>query len=303
MLILGALPFVLWRLYEAGRAFRILLLAIALSCYFVVVRPFSTEFLEAGSIKTATFSVNYLATQLPQYLSAWFNTQSFGPTLLLLLLVTSISIFNNSTISKEGIVCLGFAIGFLALYGLHYRSSYFVLTGEISEFDTYRYSNNFFFLLVVATTAFLHGILRKIESVAASIIPAALLVFYPFGVLNSYGLGNELREEEQRTRIQPVMRATEAIRSEISGAEQAVLISATPIVAKLSNEHDRNIVHGEYREDDIVGAMPGYKTYYLLTDNSYTRFRDRLEEDIEIVRKSCDVEGFVLVRIVNRCRL
>ena len=99
----------------------------------IIINPFFTEGLESQSIKNPTFSLNYIAFQLPTYLYSLIVLKGFLLITMCLFLIRY---------NKKSIYLLVLWLGFIILYSFHYRSRYAVASEKIEIFDTYRYIVN-----------------------------------------------------------------------------------------------------------------------------------------------------------------
>lgn len=160
----------------------ILLFVLFFTIQFII-NPFFTEGLESISINNPTFSIKYLAFQLPTYLYSLIAYKGF---LLLTVCLVLLKFSNKSA------YLLVLWLGFIIFYSIHYRSRYAVSLGKIELFDTYRY--------VVNTVPLLFGVIifSKIKSFftlrnwTLSIIPITSILFF----YNSLSTFNDFVEDE-----------------------------------------------------------------------------------------------------------
>jgi hypothetical protein len=134
----------------------------------IVINPFFTEGLESQSIKNPTFSLNYIAFQLPTYLYSLIVVKGFLLNTMCLLLIKY---------NKKSIYLLVLWLGFIILYSFHYRSRYAVASEEIEIFDTYRYLVNtipILFAVLIFSEFLTFG---KFKILAIGVIPILSLFF------------------------------------------------------------------------------------------------------------------------------
>lgn len=122
--------------------FKIVLPIVLFITIQIMINPFFTEGLESQSIKNPTFSLKYIAFQLPTYLYSLIVVKGFLLITMCLFLIRY---------NKKSLYLLIVWLGFIILYSFHYRSRYAVASGEIAIFDTYRY--------IVNTIPILFGVL------------------------------------------------------------------------------------------------------------------------------------------------
>jgi hypothetical protein len=127
-----------------------------------VINPFFTEGLESQSIKNPTFSLNYIAFQLPTYLYSLIVVKGFLLITMCLFLITY---------NKKSSYLLVLWLGFIILYSFHYRSRYAVTSEEIEIFDTYRYLVNTIPILFAVLIFSEFRSFGKFDKLAIGIIP------------------------------------------------------------------------------------------------------------------------------------
>lgn len=267
MVLLVILPFVVYRLYDEKSFRLILIVGVSLATYFVGVEPFSTEYLEAQSIQTSTFSVSYLFVQLPAYLSAFLKFKFFGAGLVFLILTMIWIGYKRLQLSFESLLSLGLFILFLAIYCLHYRSRYFVLSMEMSDFETFRYANNFYFLLILAVGFNLRTIWMSMEPKKRleKIVAVLFGVIFVFSIPFSLNLRNDLQSGEFQTRILPLLESQKIISEISAGGQPEVLITDIPLVGRMLEEDEFSLLIHEFNaENDYLSYSDKNRLYFLI---------------------------------------
>ncbi len=266
MVLLSVLPFIGYRLVKHRGYWWISVLGVALSLYFVFVKPFSTEFLEASSIQASTFSFSYLLVQLPTYVAAFFKPQLYGVAFWILSLLVIFLIRNRSLPKPESLAVLGVFLGYLAIYSLHYRSRYFVLSMEMTDFETFRYANNFFFLIPLFIGMNLKPIVevwcKKFE---LKYLTSILVIIFFVSVYFSQAIRTDFQVEEFQTRILPLLAANKLIR-ELSDSElRPVLVTDLPIVGKMLEANEFSVFVQEFQtEHDYAQYIDKDLLYFLV---------------------------------------
>lgn len=296
MVLLMLAPLIVARLNVVSYRFWILVLTVCLALYFIFVRPFSTEYLEAESIETNTFSISYLLVQLPVYLKALLNFKYFGLSLFLLISTFSLLAYRRITPSIESIITLFLLLAFIGLYCLHYRSRYFVASMEMSVFETFRYANNFYFLITLIVSLNVNTLMEGF------VIPkwnwffgATILVLLSIGIQFSQLLRSDLQKGEFDSRIYPLIAANNLILTSRDIQSDPVLVTDISLVARMMREDDFYLKINEFKtsrdymtmttEEEIYFLLPedvaensfgdlaNFKILPLRTDSDYTLFQ------------------------------
>ena len=274
MVLLSIIPFFVFKLLSQKSHQWFAFVAVALVLYFVGVDPFSTEFIEAEELQTSTFSLSYFYVQLPIYIEAWLNPQLYGISFWCLLISFPLLIYKKAVPSNESIVAFGLLVGYLAIYCLHYRSRYFVLSMELSYFETFRYSNNFYFLIALLVGLNLHNIWGEgfPKPLGAKLVTLFFILF-TISCYYTYNFRELFHEEEVRTRIQPILSANLAVKKLHSAESAAILITDIPLVAKMLDEDEFDLLVRNFRYQDKPEQFTHKeRIYFLLPEEKANQF-------------------------------
>ncbi|PCI54485.1 MAG: hypothetical protein COB36_09975 [Alphaproteobacteria bacterium] len=296
MVLLMFCPLIVARLNAVSYRFWILVLAVFLALYFIFVSPFSTEYLEADSIETNTFSISYLLVQFPVYLKALLTFKYFGVSLFLLITSFLLLAYRRITPSIESMITLLLLLAFIGLYCLHYRSRYFVISMEMSAFETFRYANNFYFLITLIVSLNVNSLLKGFDVPKWNWpLGIIVLVLLGFGIQFSQLLRSDLQKGEFDSRIYPLIAANTLILTSGNIQGDPVLVTDISLVARMMREDDFYLKVSEFdvRKDymtmtteediffllpenlakNIFGDLANFRILPLRTDSDYTLFQ------------------------------
>lgn len=107
---------------------------------------FSTETTEAIDIKSSTFSISFFIKLFPCFAKALFTFSYFSISFWLFIIL-SITQLSRKFYSEKIVSIIVLFILYLGLYTFHYRGYFFVMYDELSSFESFRYINNFYYLI------------------------------------------------------------------------------------------------------------------------------------------------------------
>ena len=269
MVLLIFAPFIVAKLNAVRYRVWILVLTACLALYFVLVRPFSTEYLEADSIKANTFSISYLLIQFPVYLKALLNFKYFGLSLLLLLSTYLLLAYRRITPSIESLTSLFLLAAFIGLYCLHYRSRYFVASMEMSVFETFRYANNFYFLITLVVAFNVNSLIEKVSLPRWKFpLGFAVTILLGFGISFSQLLRADLQKGEFDTRIFPLIAANNLILTSGDFQGDPVLVTDISLVARMMRNSEFYIKVSQFEaRKDYMTMATDEDIFFLLPEN------------------------------------
>ena len=124
-------------------------ISITLLYLLIVHNIFSTETTEAVDISRSTFSIDYFIKLFPCFVKAFFTFSYFSVALWILIVICFMQFFHKTRNDKVVPICILFFL-YLGLYTFHYRGYFFIKYDELSSFDSFRYINNFYYLIPLA---------------------------------------------------------------------------------------------------------------------------------------------------------
>jgi hypothetical protein len=150
--------------------------------------------------------------------------------------------------TPESRVVMAVFLSYLVIYCLHYRSRYFVLSMEMSDFETFRYANNFFYLIplfiglnlrLLVVNCYPKYDLRKLTW--------PFIVVLAVSIFPSQTIRAALQPEEFNTRILPLLTADRLIRAIDDSDLDPVLVTDIPVVGKMLYENEFSVFVQEYQ--------------------------------------------------------
>jgi hypothetical protein len=243
-----------------------------LALFFIVtIDVAETIRAEIPDVDGFPFAPRFIAKLLPYFLSTLADPELF----LGLSIFIPIAIYHAATrIQKDPNAAYPIILfsAYLLIYSLHYRSYYFIRTGEVVEFDTYRYLVHIvpFYCLTVA-----YGITYSFQRLSLSIKPSVLsrravitsLVFA--GLALSTIQSNKLRirygELERETRLESV----DAVLSETKGVSFTYAILTDDVLLyQIRGEGsefliDSRMINTDRRLDNLVQILSSREVFYV----------------------------------------
>lgn len=261
MVLFISLPFFFRRIIAQKAYSTMALFVLIIGLYFSWIKPFSTEFIEAKEIEHSTFSFAYLRAQIPTYLFSFVTFKYYGYLFITFILSVISLIVKKRNISYESIgIALLFFV-FLGIYGLHYRSRFFVESMEIGAFETFRYTNNFFALLALFIGLNLKDIALIFNGFLIKRIAfLGIITIFFFAVYQSNLLRLSFSKEEQIVRIHPIKKANRFIEG-----ENAILVTNLPLIAKM-NTTNNFLIH-EFNTSNNYNSLNEFNALYFLLPN------------------------------------
>lgn len=222
---------------------KLLKLGVLLStfCFFLlwILQVFLTEQQYSDDIQNPTFSLIYLWDNTIALIRALFTYKLWGVSGFLLIFALTTYLFYN----RKNLIVNTSAI-FLALYYLitflHYRHYNYLLTGQVTPFETLRYTTTFFPLLTFFITHNLHTLVSQFKVKFSLIIG---LVFIPFLILQTIKTRKEFSNDEAFSRIDPALEVLKFYR------EGDLIIADFPIVIKNYASEETMVADIRYIKD------------------------------------------------------
>lgn len=107
---------------------------------------FSTETTEAIDIESSTFSLTFFVKLFPCFIEALFTFSYFSISFWLFVILCMTQ-FSRKFYSEKIVSIIVLFVLYLGLYTFHYRGYFFVMYDELSSFESFRYLNNFYYLI------------------------------------------------------------------------------------------------------------------------------------------------------------
>lgn len=246
-------------------------LLLIVCIYFLSVQNvFDIEKIESQDIENSTFSIRYLSILFPAFIKAMFSFEAFSLVLTATIAWLIYFFFRNKRMSLEIIFPFTLFFAYLLLYTSHYRGYFFIKEGHISSFETYRYINNFFYLLPIMFLPLRSKLVKPIKF----IVCIALV----FSLYNTYSLRFKMSETEYRERFKVAEMVSTYIQANSS---KSVLICENILLYQ--NICDDNFNVCDIRLYDKLDKNNQTDYYLLLSDLNYLKERYSLNIDLHDV--------------------
>lgn len=119
--------------------------------FFSIQNVLEIEKIESADIGMPTFSISYFIRLFPVFVKSLLSPFAFSICILVCIYILGLHLFKQRKITKQTIYPIVLFLMYLLLYSSHYRGWFFIQGTNVNEFETYRYINNFYFLLIVST--------------------------------------------------------------------------------------------------------------------------------------------------------
>ena len=190
---------------------------------------FNIEQIEANDIAASTFSLGHFIQLFPIFVKALFSINYFSISVYILI-ISIFFIWKDLDIwSLIFIVLFGV---YLFLYSFHYRGYFFVKYDDVSVFDTFRYINNFYYLLPLIVSP----VLCKLQL----IFNKKMILFLPCIVILSFSLITTINLRKKFSNIETENRfhTANAVYEYLKTENNAVLITENILLYQMISKND-----------------------------------------------------------------
>jgi hypothetical protein len=245
---------------------------VLLALFFIVtIDVTETIRAEIPDVEGFPFAPRFIAKLLPYFLSTLADTKLF----LGLSIFIPIAIYPAVTrIHKDPNIAYPIALfsAYLLIYSLHYRSYYFIRTGEVTEFDTYRYLVHIvpFYCLTVAygmnySFQMLSLSVKKGVWSARAVMVSLDLAGLALSTIQSNKLRIQYSEIERETRLESV----DAVLSETKRVNSPYAILTDDVLLyQIRGEGsefliDSRMINSAQRLDNLVQILKNREVFYV----------------------------------------
>ena len=215
------------------------------------------------------FSWSFLRTMFPLFAKSYLSLTWYvgGGIFVLLGIVASLRSRNRS------MYVTGLFVAFLLLYASHVRSYYQLKIGDVTQFDTLRYSMNLaglWSILAGLGFSWFISLLRDLRfpTVIAKQSKVILWFWVAAYVLTSWVLGNRLKEDmveqEYAVRIKP---ASSALQFVSAGPSNTFVITLEPLIIQMLARDPVNVIDLNYISaglvNDLSSRCPNIRLLYI----------------------------------------
>jgi hypothetical protein len=213
---------------------------------------FNIEANESGDIGKRTFALSYFMINFKALVIAIISLDYWGITGVLLLFCLLFH-YKNKNRNEFGTYCILLFSLYIAIYSTHYRSYYQVLYNNYDAFETLRYSNNYFPIVVL----FIASNIFFLKNINRLLLYPLVLLF----VANSINSRIYLNTQEYKSRIEPIFETLKIAQN------YDIIITDIPIIFHCFVS-ERQIILDTYRVDEsmirnIKLNNLGRKIYFL----------------------------------------
>lgn len=258
------------------------LLAYAIICIFYLLflqNVFAIESIESQDIGNSTFRFEYFIALAPYFLQSLLSMENFS-ILGYIFIALLVPLLQKECFMRTALLSL--FIAYFLLYSSHYRGYFFVKYDEISLFETFRYLNNFFYIIPLLISAYIIEKLstekitiKKIKYVYCSVILLAL-----FSLFTTFSLRNEYSQLEYDMRIESTQTIVDSLNSK---HEKYWIVTETPLVYQNLYTSDIQLYDMALYNENFFKAQD-IPVYMELKTNSITYLKERYVVDIDLSR-------------------
>lgn len=264
---------------EIFRGIRYVPFLILTCIYFLFIQNvFSIEAIESNDIEDSTFSLRYTVILLPAFVKSLLNIETFSIVFAVSILWIICVMIRKYEIKFNLIFLFVLFMAYLILYSSHYRGYFFVKEKNVASFETYRYINNFFYLLPAMFVYLKCKCLKPIK-----ILVCIALVF---SLYNTYSLRHKLSEIEYQERFEEAQKVSEYI---LTMSSSSVLVCENILLYQNICGDDFNVCDIRLYEKLNVGNK--VDCYLLLSDMDYLKERYSLNIDLNDFHPVMSLKG------------
>ncbi len=263
-----------------------ILAGVLLIFYTYYIKLNYTDIVERADIGYSTFHLRFFGAIFPMFLKAFFKAHWF----FIFPYFAILGMFLIFSKIKRYITFLypaAFLFSFLLIYSLHYRSYAFIKYGDINEFATLRYINNFFpfYCIFSGVVFFKFYEIIKFRNLRTKVFLTKLciIISIAFLIFQSQKLKLQFSNIELRERITPIKEA-------LKFADNAIIITSEPLLFQIfGNDRVRIIelscIGKIMQKEDIVKIIRRNNILYLETIPYEDYSKDiRIQPAIDILK-------------------
>lgn len=249
--------------------------AIIIIIYFSACHNvFDIERIESKDIGQPTFSIQNFISAFPVYIKSLFSINSFSIISYLYVGYMILHAVKYRRITKEILFTSLLFFSFIVLYSSHYRGYFYTKGEQLSFFETYRYINNFFYLIPLSFSYiyFQEKYFRCFMSI--------LVILSIFSFCITLKLRNDFSQLEDNMRFNEVKIISDYIKNDSPSDKIPMLISENILLYQ--NKCDDNFNICDITQiDQLVFDTDKYSYYCLLSDKEYLKERYNIEIDMQ----------------------
>lgn len=283
-LALGVIPILEWG-YTACKTKKIPSIKVALKqiapfgiiiiiYFFACQNVFDIERIESKDIGQPTFSIQNFISAFPVYIKSLFSINSFSIISYLYVGCIILHSVKHRRIIKEILFTSLLFFSFIILYSSHYRGYFYTQGEQLSLFETYRYINNFFYLIPLSFSY------KYFQEKHFSFFMSILFILSIFSFYTTFNLRNNLSQLEGKMRFNEVEIISDYIKNDSDSDKIPMLISENILLFQNMCDDNFNICDIT-QIDQLVLDTDKYRYYCLLSDPKYLKERYNIEIDMQ----------------------
>lgn len=249
--------------------------AIIVIIYFVVCQNvFDIERIESKDIGQPTFSIQNFISAFPVYVKSLLSINSFSIISYLCVGCMILYTVKHRRITKEILFTSLLLFSFIVLYSSHYRGYFYTKGEQLSFFETYRYINNFFYLIPLSFS-YTYFQEKRFRSFMLILVLLSIFSFY-----TTFKLRNDFSQLEDKMRFDEVAIISDYIKNNSESDKIPMFISENILLYQ--NVCDDNFNVCDITQiDQLVFNTNKYSYYCLLSDKEYLKERYNVEMDMQ----------------------
>lgn len=250
--------------------FAIIVIFYILVCQNVI----DIERIESKDIGRLTFSIQNFISTFPVYVKSLLSINAFSIISYLYIGCMVLYTIKHRRITKEILLTsLLFSI-FIVLYSSHYRGYFYTKGEQLSYFDTYRYINNFFYLMPLSFS-YMYFQEKRFRTLIPILVLLSIFSFY-----TTLKLRYDYSQLEVKIRFNEVAIISDYINNKSESDKIPMLISENILLYQ--NVCDDNFNVCDITQiDQLVFDTHKYSYYCLLSDKEYLKERYNIEIDMQ----------------------
>lgn len=243
--------------------------------YFLMIQNvLEIERIEATDIGMPTFSITYFVRLFPVFVKSLLSPLAFSISILVCLSILGWHLFRKKKITKHIIYPVILFFMYLLLYSSHYRGWFFIQGDKVSEFETYRYINNFYYLFIVPI-----GGICCFQSKKVILVLLLLLGFSFYETRESRKYYSEIEQECRFCEVNEVLDFIKGNESK----DSIMLICDNILLYQNQCPDDFSIC--DSRNINMLEMKDGYKYFFVASDLNYLQQRYGVNIDVSKFEK------------------
>ncbi len=241
--------------------------------FFACQNVFDIERIESKDIGQPTFSIQNFISAFPVYVKSLLSINSFSITSYLYVGCMILHIAKYRRITKEILFISLLFLSYIFLYSSHYRGYFYTKGEQVSFFETYRYINNFFYLIPLSFS-YIYFPQKRFKYFISILVILSIFSFY-----TTIKLRNDFSQLEGKMRFNEVEIISDYIKNDSDSNKIPMLISENILLYQNMCDDNFNICDIT-QIDQLVLDTDKYSYYCLLSDQEYLKERYNIEIDM-----------------------